>query len=161
MYLTVEEARKKFHLAIIGEGSTIGKGSTIRKDAIIGQGSTIEQGATIGQGSTIRQGAIIGQGAFIGKGATIEQGATIGQDRKNVKKSIVISSPYIMGETGKLTGFNCDDGLIITCGCFNDWRGGTPGELREAVISKYGEDHFYISAINLIENWFKKLGESK
>jgi hypothetical protein len=56
-----------------------------------------------------------------------------------------------LGETRKMTGFICDDGIIITIGCQNEWRGLSPYDMRIEVAKKYPPDHSYFAAIDLIE----------
>jgi len=110
--------------------------------AIIGDGAIIRDGAEIGKGAIIEEGAIIGKGTIIGKG------------RKGVINS------YNMNGFNKwgITGYICDDGLIINIGCMNDYKGLPIDEARAEIANKYPSDHIYFDCLNLIE---KKLKQEK
>ncbi len=117
MWLTAEDARAKF------PGARIERGAWIESDAVI------ESDAAIGSGVVIKSGVVIESDAVIGSGAVI------GRNRKGVKKAIAIttSSEYT------LTGFLCDDGLIVTAGCMGNHAGLPPDDARKWIVENHGD----------------------
>ena len=57
-----------------------------------------------------------------------------------------------------MTGFMCEDGLIICIGCMGDYGGLNVEGTRKAISEKYKPDHPYFDAVNLIEKWANLLG---
>jgi len=147
--------------SVVRSGTFIKSGAYVRSYVSVGSWSVIESGSVIEQivvlGNKVKigRGVTVGHGAQVNDNVQIMDGAVIGKGRKGVAENIVMRGDF--GDTGKLTGFVCDDGLIITCECFNGFKGGTPDELRQAVSEKYDADHFYFDAIRLIEKWYEGL----
>lgn len=171
MKLTKEQAEKKYpgvafygDYFYIGAGADIGKGTDIWDGVNIGKGAIIRKGAVIGgdaiilEGAVIGKGAVIGEGTDIGKGTIIGRGAVIGGGRKNVSGCIVING---IGSTKTMTGFKCDDGLIIYIGCMNDYKGHTVKETKKEIAKKYDKNHIYFDAVKLIEKWYKGLEKER
>jgi hypothetical protein len=59
----------------------------------------------------------------------------IGRNRKGIIKAIAIttSTEYT------LTGFLCDDGLIVTAGCMGDYAGLPPDDARKWIEAYHGD----------------------
>ena len=127
-WLNAEEVREKF------------------PDAVIRSYAKIDSSAKIGIG------ARIGSYAVIGNKARIENGAVIGKNRKNVTDCTVLHG---FNEWG-ITGFICDDGLIICIVCMNYYKGLRFTDTREEVAKKYPPEHMYFDALNLIEKWYNE-----
>ena len=90
---------------------------------------------------------------MIRAGAEIWEGAKIGKGRKNITKNIVIHG---LGETKTMTAFDCNDGLIITIGCRNNYKGDTYDNIMDRIKDKYkNKNHPYYAAMRLIKSWAK------
>jgi len=59
MYLTTEEARRKFPKAGIRDGAIIGERAYVGERATIGERAYVGEQATIGEGAYVREGAYI------------------------------------------------------------------------------------------------------
>ena len=62
-----------------------------------------------------------------------------------------------IGETKSITGFECDDGLVICFGFLDNYLGLSLEEARKEIAKKYALDHEYFDALNLIEKWHKRI----
>jgi len=157
--MTAEELTKRFPGAWIGEDAVIRKGVVIKETAWIGEDVVIEEAAWIGKGSVIKEAAwiekaaVIGEGAVIKEGAVIEGGAVIGEGRKNVSHNIVING---IGGTRNITGYVCDDGVIVNIGGQNNYKGHPLDKMRVEIAKKYPLEHEYFDALNLVEKFLKK-----
>ncbi len=60
-----------------------------------------------------------------------------------------------VGSNKNITAFNCDDGLVVTIGCQNKYRGRGIDDMRIEVAKKYSSDHPYFAALDFIESWHK------
>lgn len=155
---TKQEA-EKLYPGVIFEGDVrIGGGVVIERGVRIESGVHIGIAAHIERGVYIGNGVIVGIGAHIGISVIIERGARIGVGRRGVTKCLIVSG---IGEAKSLTALACDDGLIITIGCLNNYKGDTIENARKAVSKKYSEDHEYFDALNLCEKWYKNLKDEK
>lgn len=157
---TKEEA-EKLYPGVSFEGDVyIGNGVQISNEVHIERGVYIEKeviilaGAYIEKEVTIKSGTRIESDAHIKSCSRIESGSRIGADRRGVTKCLVVKG---IGITKSLTAIACDDGLIVTIGCLNDYKGDTIENARKAVSEKYDPDHEYFDALNLCEKWYKNL----
>lgn len=98
-------------------------------------------------------GAFIEHDAYIGQGAVIERGARIGQGRQLVTRTLTVGG---LGTTRQFTAHDSEDGLVIVIGCFNNYKGGTVEEAREAISSKYPAGHPYFTALALAVAWHQQ-----
>jgi carbonic anhydrase/acetyltransferase-like protein (isoleucine patch superfamily) len=164
MLYTKEHASNKYPGVEFGGDIWIGAGAVIGSGASFEGSAWIEPKAWICSGACIRSDVIIGCNAWIGAGseiwnessinawAIINSGAIIAKERKNVKNSMVISG---ISETKSITGFECDDGLVICFGFLDNYLGLSLEEARKEVAKKYPLDHYYFKYLKLIEYWCK------
>jgi acetyltransferase-like isoleucine patch superfamily enzyme len=66
------------HMALVGEGVTLGEGARIGARVTVGDGASIGAGAVIGAGSEIGAGAVIAAGAVVGGNVTVHDGVVVG-----------------------------------------------------------------------------------
>ena len=127
----------------------VGEGATIHTYCVLRDHVRVSRGAVVGARSVVRQGAHILERASLAPYAVIAEGSEIGAGRQGVTRSVHLAG---FNEWG-VTGYLCDDGLIINIGCANDYRGLPPDEMIDRVVAKHGSGHSYVSMILLIEEW--------
>ena len=128
---------------------SIGEEAILHTDCVLRDHVRVSRRVVVGARSVVRQGAHILERASLAPYAVIAEGSEIGAGRQGVTRSVHLAG---FNEWG-VTGYLCDDGLIINIGCANDYRGLPPDEMIERVVAKHGSGHSYVSMILLIEEW--------
>ena len=157
-WLYTNESKIKFSDAVIGRNTIIKEdveiesGVIIENYVVIDNYDIIKRDSMIGNNVFIKNRAVIEKGATIADNTVIPVGALIGEERKNVTACISLHGFDIHG----ITGFICDDGLIVTIGFMVGHKGLSITEIRKKISKKYPPKHIYFDALNLIEKWYKE-----